>query len=94
MSDEQKTYSIALRVRRTICEDAYIAVPVTNAVTKKKEDGSVGIDFDALVAEALRLSKDSRVEWKEESCVTDPHPTQQTKPEGRTSFDGFYELSE
>lgn len=89
---ENKTFSIALRVRRVIYEDAYVAVPVTDAIMKKKEDGTPGIDFEAFVKEAVRISKDKRVEWKVESSTTEAHPVQQPLPEGRKSFDAFHDL--
>ena len=91
MSDEAKTFSIALRLRRVIHEDAYVAIPVTDAIIELGEDGKGSINFDALVAEAIRLSADPRVEWKTESCQVEPHPTQQPKPDDRYMFDIFYD---
>lgn len=90
MDDTSKTYSVALRVRRVTYEDAYVAVPVTDAIMKKKEDGTPGIDFEKFVAEALRISKDTKVEWKIEESKSEPHPIQQAPPEGRKSFDAYY----
>ena len=89
---ENKTFSIALRVRRVTYEDAYVAVPVTDKIMKKKEDGTHDIDFEAFVKEAVRISKDKRVEWKVESSTTEAHPIQQPLPEGRKSLDAFYDL--
>lgn len=90
MSEEEKTYSIALRVRRITLEDAYVAVPLTSDITKQNEDGTVGIDVEAFLAEAIRVSQDPRVEWKLESSQSEPHPEQQEAPEGRRKFDAFY----
>ncbi len=90
VSKDPSSYSIALRVRRVTYEDAYVAVPVTEAIMKKKEDGKPGIDFEKLVAEGIRISKDSRVEWQVEESKTEPHQIQQAAPEGRKSFDAFY----
>lgn len=90
MTEQNKTYSIALRLRRTIYEDAYVAVPVTDAIVKPKEDGTYGLDFEAFVAEAIRLSGDPRVEWKIETTEVNAHPIQGPKPEDRQSFDGYY----
>jgi hypothetical protein len=90
MKEEPKTYSLTLRVRRTTYEDAYVSVPVTSAILKQKEDGTLGIDFEAFVAEAVRISQDPRVEWKVEEHKTEPHPIQGPKPEDRRSFDAFY----
>jgi hypothetical protein len=86
----QTSYSVALRVRRVTYEDAYVSVPVTDAILKVKEDGSRGIDFEKFVAEGLRISKDSKVEWQIEESKSEPHPIQQAPPEGRTSFDAYY----
>lgn len=86
------TYSIALRMRRITYEDAYITVPVTDAIVKKRPDGSLGIDPAALSAEGIRITQDSRVEWQVESTTTEGHPIQQAAPEGRKKFDALYEV--
>ncbi|MBO9699525.1 MAG: hypothetical protein J7604_04900 [Sporocytophaga sp.] len=87
MGNENKTYSIAIRLQRITHEDAYLSVPLTKDVTKEKEDGSLGIDFEKLVAEAVKLSQDPKVEWKIETVHLEPHPVQHPKPEDRKSFD-------
>ncbi|MEW6712623.1 MAG: hypothetical protein ACOY0R_09205 [Chloroflexota bacterium] len=90
MSDKAGTHSIMLRIRRITYEDAYVAVPVTDALMRKKEDGSFGLDVDALVVEALRISDDQQVEWQVESSEKEPHPTQKPKPEDRKVHDAFH----
>jgi hypothetical protein len=90
MSEEPKSYPIRLRVRRVIHEDAYVAVPVTDANMMERADGTFGIDTDALIAEAIRISHDPRVEWQQESADTQPHPLQKPMPEDRKCFDVFY----
>ena len=52
-----------------------------------KNDETRGIDFDAFVAEGIRLSQDSTVEWRIEGCAIEAHLIQQPKPDGRTEFD-------
>jgi hypothetical protein len=94
MSGEEKTYSIALRVRRITYEDSYIAVPVTPEITQKNEDGTIGINAEAFFAEAIRISKDSRVEWKVEGSQSEPHSEQRDTPEGRRKYDAFYSSDE
>ncbi len=76
MSDENRSISVTLRLQRITCEDAHVSVPVTSAITKQDEDGTFGINIEALVAEAIRIGKDQGVEWKVESCQTVPHPVQ------------------
>ena len=88
MADSEHT-CIVLRLRRTVVEDAYVAVPVTAAIMKKEPepDGSFRIDFDAFVAEAARLSERESVEWSTEDRNTAAHSTQQPVPTGRRVFD-------
>ncbi|MDH5178277.1 MAG: hypothetical protein OEZ39_19815 [Gammaproteobacteria bacterium] len=90
MSDDNKTYSVTLRLQRITYEDAFVAVPVTDAITEEKEDGSIGLNVEALFSEAVRISKDQRVDWKAESSETEPHPIQSPVPEDRFMFDAFY----
>ena len=94
ITQAMKTYSTALRVRRVTYEDAYVAVPVTEAIMKPKPDGSLGVDPETLWAEGIRISQDKRVEWQVESAKTEAHPTQQPIPEGRKSLDTFYDKPE
>jgi hypothetical protein len=44
------------------------------------------------VAEAIRISKDKRVQWEVESSKTEAHPTQQPLPKTRKVLDAFYDL--
>jgi hypothetical protein len=88
MSETPETYSLALRVRRVTYEDAYVSVTVTNDILRKGDDGTFGIDFEAFVAEAIRISHDPNVEWEIETSQIEPHPIQGPKPENRVSFDG------
>ena len=90
MSDDKKTCSVALRVRRITYEDAYVAVPVTDTITEEKNDGSIGLNVEALISEALRICEDQRVEWMIESRGTEPHPEQSPVPEDRFMFDAYY----
>jgi hypothetical protein len=88
---ESKTYSIMLRVRRVTVEDAYVAVPVTGSILIPDEEGTLRVNSDAFVAEAIRISGDPRVEWQIESTTTEPHPVQAAPPDGRRSFDAYYD---
>jgi hypothetical protein len=80
---------IVLRLRRTVVEDTYVAVPVTDAVMKKEPepDGSFRIDFDAFVREAARLAEHDTVDWAVEQRSVTAHPTQQPVPTDRRVFD-------
>ena len=80
---------VVLRLRRTVIEDAYVAVPVTDAIMKKEPepDGSFRIDFEAFVREAVQLSRRETVDWAVEEQSVSPHPTQQPVPAARRVFD-------
>ncbi len=90
MTEKPKTYSIVVHVRRVTFADAFVAVPVTNAITEKKEDGTFGVDSDALIANALRISNNQEVEWQVESSHIEPHPVQMPIPENRKVLDDYY----
>jgi hypothetical protein len=82
---------IVLRLRRVIVEDAYVGVPVSEAIMKREPepDGTYRLDFDAFVREGIRLSADPRVDWRREDGEPpiEIHPTQGPVPDGRTVFD-------
>lgn len=63
MTEEQKAYSIALRLRRVTYEDAYVEAPATGAIVKANDDGTGSIDVEAVVAKAIRIGQDDRVQW-------------------------------
>ena len=88
MADTEHT-CIVFHLRRTIVEDAYVAVPITPAIMKKdpEPDGSFRIDFDAFVREAIRLAENYTVDWAPEELTVTPHPVQQPVPAGRRVFD-------
>src|SRR5262249_38673687 len=90
MSEEAKTYSIAVRLRRVVYEDAYVAVPVTDTIVKANDDGTGSIDTDVLFPEAIRISHHNRLEWKGEQESIEVHPLQGPLPEGRTRFDSYF----
>ena len=69
-----------------------MTVPVTQAILKMKSDGTAGVDFEKFVAEAIRVSRDPKVEWRVEETKVEPHPLQQAAPEGRKSFDAFHDV--
>lgn len=90
MTAENKTYSIALRMRRIIYEDTYVTVPVTREVLRDEEDGSARIDFEKLVAAATVISQDPAAEWITEEVQVEAHPIQQPTPDDRKSLAGEF----
>jgi hypothetical protein len=94
MTEDPKTYSIALHLRRITYEDAFVAVPVTTAIIKANEEGTGHVDPEAFVKEAIRLGEDNRVEWKVEETKTEAHPVQCPPPEDRSIFDSYYSDSQ
>jgi hypothetical protein len=81
---------IVLRLRRTVTEDAYVAVPISDAIMKDEPeaDGTRRLDFDRFVAEAIRLSANEAVEWRaERPASVETNPIQQPVPPDRSVFD-------
>ena len=89
MDEEAKTYSVGLRLRRIICEDGYVGVPVTDRVIRQEPDGSGRLDGQAVFEEAVRLGQDPRVEWRLESSTIQIHPVQGPRPADRATYDPF-----
>jgi hypothetical protein len=79
------TYSIVVRVRRVITQDAYVRVPVTDAVVAADldADGHQHLDGGKVMAEARRLAATDDVAWRVEEQEIDLHPVQNTPPDGR-----------
>lgn len=85
------TYSIVVRVRRVTTEDAYVRVPVTDAVmaAEPDADGHLHLDGGKVMAEARRLAEaasgsgSAQVAWQVQERDVDLHPVQDAPPEGR-----------
>lgn len=87
---EATTTCILLHIRRVTVEDAYVNVPVSEAIMnpKPEADGTYRIDPNAFMREGIRFAADARVEWRREGePAVEPHPTQQPLPESRVAFD-------
>ena len=84
--DENRTYSILIRLRRTTTEDAFIRVPVVGdlMLPEVDEHGHHHIDSTKLVAAATRLAQEASVRWvRDGEPMIEPHPIQTPLPEGR-----------
>jgi hypothetical protein len=76
---ENKTYSISFRLRRTTHEDAFVSVPVTDAVMQDTPDeqGHRRLDVDKLSRAAISLASDSKIRWRPEGDpILELHPIQ------------------
>lgn len=81
--DENRTYSISLRLRRTITEEAFVQVPVNEDIMQAGVDdqGYHHIDPQKLMQAAVRLGNDAATTWRVESPpVIEPHPIQAPPP--------------
>lgn len=77
---EPRSYSISVRLRRTLVEEGYVKVPVTGDVMSPPEaDGTLRLDTDKLFAEAVRLGGDL-AEWTTEESAIEVHPIQKAPP--------------
>ena len=86
MSD---TYSVAVRIRRTTTEYAYVRVPVTDQVMQTDESGAITedenghhhLDGAKVVATAVELANSPSVVWHHEGVRLEMDPIQ--KPLGK-----------
>ncbi|EPD68820.1 hypothetical protein [Streptomyces sp. HGB0020] len=71
------TYSVSVRLRRTVVEERYVSVPITEALLQSDpdEDGARRLDPDKLVAAAIRLGQDD-ADWRPEGREVTMHPIQ------------------
>ncbi|MDR2565400.1 MAG: hypothetical protein LBC97_04950 [Bifidobacteriaceae bacterium] len=79
------TFSIQYRLRRTIVQDAFVNVRLTNAVMSGPGDRP--IDPAAFDQAALAYASEEGVEWRIEAVTVEPHPSQVPLPEGRTRYE-------
>ncbi|MCL1838937.1 MAG: hypothetical protein FWG47_06460 [Propionibacteriaceae bacterium] len=80
------TMSLLLRVRRTITSDAFISVPITNAMMAEHSDGSSRMDMDLLFADGIAYAAGEGVDWQVEDTVIEVHPIQKPIPEDRIQY--------
>ncbi|MFD8480462.1 hypothetical protein [Kitasatospora sp. NPDC059673] len=81
------SYSISVRLQRTTVEEAYVSVPVTDAMMRDEpnEDGSYGIDVTEFYAAALQLG--AAAEWLPEDRSVVVHPIQKAPDHIQQVFD-------
>ena len=71
------TYSVSFRLRRTVVEERYVSVLITDAVmaAEPDEDGARHLDSAKLVAAAIQLGQDD-ADWLLEEREVTLHPIQ------------------
>jgi hypothetical protein len=76
--DPPRTYSIAVRIRRTTVEFVHVRVPVTSDVVVDDH-----LDGDKVFAAAIELAKtDAALRWlSDEPAVIEIHPLQTPPPD-------------
>ena len=73
----EPTYSIAVRIRRTIVEEVHVHVAVTDAVVTDDH-----VDGAKIFAEAVRIGREASPEWRREGePVVEVHPLQTPPPD-------------
>jgi hypothetical protein len=81
MSEPERHYAIAVRVRRTVIEAVHVRVPVTGEVVTDDH-----LDGDKVFAAALRIARDRDHRWLRESeGAIEIHPLQTPSPEARAA---------
>jgi len=81
--DEPRTYSIGVRLRRTVLESAFVSVPITEEVMQPEADaqGRRRLDAEKVMAAAVRLGLEPSTRWEPESApLVEFHPVQTPPP--------------
>jgi hypothetical protein len=82
MNDEsQKTFSISMRLQRTITEFAFVSVPVTQELLVDQSDGTQRLDVNKVTQYALELGQTHGLNWQPEDAQIQLHPIQTAPPE-------------
>jgi len=75
------TYSISVRLRRTLVEEVHVSVPVSDEVITEEPDGSAHLDGGKVFAVAVRLGETTALQWRPEGePVVEIHPSQPPPP--------------
>jgi hypothetical protein len=81
IDDEDRIYSISLRLRRVTYEYAFVKVPVTDAVIDQQPDGSGRLNGKRVFDVGVELGRSSEVVWYPEEQSIEPHPLQTPPPQ-------------
>ena len=77
MSETEPTYSVAVRIRRTLVEEVHVRVPVTDAVVTDDH-----LDGEKIFAAALVIAAEQEHAWRRESePIVELHPIQTPPPD-------------
>jgi hypothetical protein len=70
-----------VRLRRTVVQERFVSVPVTDAVMadERDADGTTHLDPEKLWAVAVELGSDD-ADWVTEESTVEPHPIQKPPP--------------
>ena len=69
--------TIQVHVRRTLIEETSVSVPITDAVVRTAEDGSLRVDGAKIFAAAIELAQSPTQEWSPETAPEiEIHPVQ------------------
>ena len=85
---EPKTYSISIRLRRTIVESSFVKVSVNADVMQPTpdQDGKFCLDPEKVMEVAISLGTDKNTQWTVEGePIVEPHPIQVAPPEAKTT---------
>ncbi len=80
------TYSICIRLRRTVIEDAFVRVPLTDDIMEPipEAEGQSHVDPEKVMRAAVRLGSDFSTQWiAEDQPLVEPHPIQKAPPAER-----------
>ena len=81
------TYSISVRIKRTVIEEIHVLVPVTSDVVDEQPDGTGRVSGEKVFAKAIEIGQTQVLEWRREGePLVEIHPLQ-TPPPGYPADD-------
>ena len=81
MNDDSKnTFSISMRLQRTISEFTFVSIPINDEVLVQHADGTKRVDVDKLTQQAIILGDLHSLEWHLEEQKVQLHPIQTAPP--------------
>lgn len=79
-SNENNTYSISIRMKRTTIEHGFVKVLVTGDLINLQPDGTGRLNVEKVFGRGIETGNKSDVTWDLEDQIIETHPIQSPPP--------------
>jgi hypothetical protein len=79
-SNEIKTYSISIRIKRTTVEHGFVKVLVTDDLIDLQPDGTGRLNVEKVFERGIEMGNKPDVAWGLEDQIIETHPIQSPPP--------------